>query len=145
MSDLKKQLIRLGSTNPELRPHIRKVLAAGMVPNNAKFDNWIERMLTAVADNTSVGDLELEDWEFTNGKLDTIFNTPKHRVEAVLGLNVLQNDSVVSVDATIYHDYYGDVKTPKKSSVKFQVPASGGVTVSMVGNQIGKTILSRLR
>ena len=28
MSDLKSQLIKLGSTNPELRPHIRKVLAA---------------------------------------------------------------------------------------------------------------------
>jgi len=27
MSDLKKQLIKLGSTNPELRPHIRKVLS----------------------------------------------------------------------------------------------------------------------
>jgi len=27
MSDLKKQLIKLGTTNPELRPHIRKVLA----------------------------------------------------------------------------------------------------------------------
>lgn len=28
MSDLKKQLIKLGSTNPELRPHIREVLKA---------------------------------------------------------------------------------------------------------------------
>lgn len=27
MSDLKKQLIKLGSINPELRPHIRKILA----------------------------------------------------------------------------------------------------------------------
>jgi len=27
MSDLKNQLIKLGSTNPELRPHIREVLA----------------------------------------------------------------------------------------------------------------------
>jgi len=28
MSDLKKQLIKLGSTNPELRPHIRKILSS---------------------------------------------------------------------------------------------------------------------
>lgn len=28
MSDLKKQLIKLGSTNPELRPHIRAILSS---------------------------------------------------------------------------------------------------------------------
>jgi len=28
MSDLKKELIKLGSTHPELRPHIREILAA---------------------------------------------------------------------------------------------------------------------
>ena len=28
MSDLKSQLIKLGSTNPELRPHIREIIAA---------------------------------------------------------------------------------------------------------------------
>jgi len=28
MSDLKTQLIKLGSTNPELRPHIRKILTS---------------------------------------------------------------------------------------------------------------------
>lgn len=32
MTDLKKQLIRLGSTNPELQPHIKKILA------NLKFE-----------------------------------------------------------------------------------------------------------
>lgn len=30
MSDLKSQLIKLGSTNPELRPHIRKILSSQM-------------------------------------------------------------------------------------------------------------------
>jgi len=29
MSDLKEQLVKLGTTNPELRPHIRKILASG--------------------------------------------------------------------------------------------------------------------
>lgn len=30
MSDLKSQLIKMGSTNPELRPHIRKILSSQM-------------------------------------------------------------------------------------------------------------------
>lgn len=42
MSDLKRQLIKLGSTNPELRPHIREVLAnlpkRGSTLSGATFD-----------------------------------------------------------------------------------------------------------
>jgi predicted nucleic acid-binding Zn-ribbon protein len=37
MSDLKQQLIRLGSVNPELRPHIRQVLAALTLKTAASF------------------------------------------------------------------------------------------------------------
>ena len=42
MSDLKRELIKLGTTNPELRPHIREVLkASGNVapPSNVKSAN----------------------------------------------------------------------------------------------------------
>jgi len=39
MSDLKKQLIKLGTTNPELRPHIREVLAN----RDLESQNWSSR------------------------------------------------------------------------------------------------------
>lgn len=38
MSDLKKQLIKLGSTNPELRPHIRPVLDS--LSNRTASGKW---------------------------------------------------------------------------------------------------------
>jgi len=42
MSDLKKELIKLGSTNPELRPHIREVLASKNQTTQNLHEEWLE-------------------------------------------------------------------------------------------------------
>jgi len=47
MSDLKSQLIKLGSTNPELRPHIRKILKVA-----GKYSG-IERQINKVRSDIS--------------------------------------------------------------------------------------------
>jgi hypothetical protein len=65
MSSLKDQLIRLGSTNPELRPHIRPVLdrlSSTEVSIKSKVSNRIAPDLAA---NRLVGEAMaiLEDWE----------------------------------------------------------------------------------
>lgn len=39
MSDFKHQLIKLGSTNPELRPHIRAILASRDTPLANLYEN----------------------------------------------------------------------------------------------------------
>jgi len=54
MSDLKTQLIKLGSTNPELRHHIRAILANDSVMKlwkyNAITGNWVYQRTTSKED-----------------------------------------------------------------------------------------------
>jgi len=47
MPDLKKQLIRLGSTNPELQPHIRPVLSS--LGKNAQVVGFTGNLENALA------------------------------------------------------------------------------------------------
>jgi len=64
MSDLKKQLIRLGSTNPELRPHIKEVLAAtnkramkfGPQTLEKKYEDMLQKIAGGLRNNHEVED-----------------------------------------------------------------------------------------
>lgn len=42
MSDLKRQLIKLGSTNPGLRPHIREILASTKEASSTTLEKMVE-------------------------------------------------------------------------------------------------------
>lgn len=65
MSDLKTQLIKLGSTNPELRPHIRKILAAEPNPSRLRELWLVGEADVLLVDNLPVG---LEVYTYTSRK-----------------------------------------------------------------------------
>ena len=66
MSKLKDALVKLGSTNPELRPHIRPVLASlskSATPTGDDLDNLLQGFLQSVERIPGVAKAAISDFE----------------------------------------------------------------------------------
>ena len=64
MKNMKKQLVKLGSTNPELRPHIREILkSAGALKPTMKIVDVARDWLMDVAYLIDHGEVDTMDWD----------------------------------------------------------------------------------
>jgi len=85
-NDLKKQLIRLGSTNPELRPHIAQVITALDTPSqkvaalkaNQTLENYMEqgeKDFRRLFFQVLVKSLDIKDWEILRSEDDALYGS----------------------------------------------------------------------